>query len=78
MTGMANSMESVVATIYEALLVLPPKTLKKAYRAMSPDQRASFQSLFERSRSPCTHPAAAQNSNPGAALLKRKENIGRR
>ena len=75
---MANSMENVVATIYKALLVLPQETLKQAYQAMSPDQRASFQSLFERSRCPCTHPAAASHSDAAAALLGHTENIGTR
>ena len=59
---MANSQENVVATIYEALLVLRPETLERAYQAMSPDQLNSFQSLFERSCFPCTHSAAARHS----------------
>jgi len=76
--AMANSLENVVATIYKALLVLPPETLKQAYQAMSPDQLTSFRSLFERSRFPCTHPAAAGYPDVAPALLEHKENIGTR
>ena len=75
---MANSLENVVATIYKALLVLPPETLKRAYQTMSPAQLISFQTLLEQLRFPGTHPAVAQHSDVAPALLEHEENIGTR